>query len=409
MKNPEVSRVPSSESIRWETLDEYLRQRVQSLVQDLLEEESTAFLGRKRYERRDPTKKAYRNGHGKPRQVSLPCGTITVRRPRLRNLEERFESRVLPMFHGQSKRLKTVMPELYLHGLALRDFDMALRGLLGEGAPLSASSIARLKQHWAEEFEAWRQSPIEDDVVYLWADGIYVRAGLEKDKAAVLVVIGVFTDGTKRVLAVDPGYRESCDSWKAVLGSLERRGMNKPRMVVADGGPGFWAAVADLGWDCLEQRCWNHKICNVRDALPKREQDEAVRLLRAIPAARTVEAAAHSRDKFLEAFARYPGACDRLLSDWDRLVAFYRTPEEHWPSLRTTNVVESPFQVVRLRTAAARRFKKVANATAVIWKLLLIAECSFNTFNSSHLLELVARGQEFENGKPKESPQTDAA
>lgn len=408
MKNSE-STTSRTEPIAWDTLEEFIRLQVQSTVQEMLEQEATEHLGRERYERQGARPKGYRNGHGKPRRVSLSCGTIEVRRPRLRDLEERFESRVLPLFARQSQKLKRVLPELYLEGLALRDFDRALRGFLGDGAPLSPSSIARLKEHWAEEMKAWRREPIDDEIAYLWADGIYVRAGLEKDKAALLVVIGLTRDGTKRVLAVEAGYRESSESWKAVFWDLMKRGMNVPKAVIADGGLGLWKAIGELGWRCKEQRCWNHKLCNVRDALPAREQKRGVELLRKIPQSATVEEAALRRDDFLEEFEAYPKACERLVDDWDRMVAFYELPKEHWKGLRTSNVVESPFAAVRLRTGAARRFKKVENATAVIWKLLMIAEGTFKPYDASHRLEDVLEGQEFVNGEPKPIPRNQVA
>ncbi len=133
--------------VTWETLESFVRVKVQAFVQDLLEEEVTALLGRGKSVRRDAVDAApgYRNGHGKPRRVSMQGGTITVQRPRVRGLEERFESRVLPLFERRTKEVGEMLPELYLHGLAGGDFELALRGLLGDGAPLSASSIERLR------------------------------------------------------------------------------------------------------------------------------------------------------------------------------------------------------------------------------------------------------------------------
>jgi transposase-like protein len=408
MKNLESS-TPQSEPITWETLEEYIRLHIESTLQEMLEGEVSEHLGRERYERQRASRMGYRNGFGRPRKVSLSCGTIEVRRPRLRDLTERFESLVLPLFARQSSKVKAVLPQLYLEGLAHRDFDRALRGLLGDGAPLSPSTIGRLKEHWLEEYDAWRNEPIDDEIVYVWADGIYIKAGLEKDKAAVLVVIGVTTDGIKRILAIEPGYRESTESWKAVFWSLMKRGMNVPKAVIADGGLGLWAAIRELGWQCKEQRCWNHKLCNIRDVLPQREQKRAVELLRKIPKSETIEEAVRWRDEFLEQFETYPKAGERLLDDWERMVAFYELPKEHWRSLRTSNVVESPFQVVRLRTGAARRFKKVENATAVLWKLLMIAETSFKTLDAAHLLSDVAAGQEYVNGEPKTQTRSQVA
>ena len=153
-------------------------------------------------------------------------GTITVSRPRVRATDERFESKVLPLFKRRSKELGEMLPELYLHGLAKGDFELALRGLLGDGAPLSASSIERLKAKWQEEYERWRKQDMSSlKVVYQWADGIYVKAGLEKDKAALLIIIGALTNGKKVFLACESGYRESKESWSALLRDLTARGL----------------------------------------------------------------------------------------------------------------------------------------------------------------------------------------
>jgi transposase-like protein len=292
-----------------------------------------------------------------------------------------------------------MLPELYLHGLAQRDFELALRGLLGPGAPLSASSIGRLKEQWVAEYDAWRAQPLAGELVYLWADGIYVKAGLEKEKAALLVLIGAFSDGTKRILAVEAGYRESTESWLEVLRSIGRRGLEAPRLVIADSALGLWAAIAELGWKCAEQRCWNHKLTNVLDALPKNAQKEAQPMLRAIPAALTKEEAVQRRNEFVQAFkGRHAKACKRLQDDWERMVSFYSFPQEHWKHLRTSNVVESPFHAVRLRTSAAKRYQKTPNAEAMIWKLLMVAERTFRKLNAPHLLPFVAQGAVYANG-----------
>ena len=136
----------------------------------------------------------------------MGCGTITVYRPRVRGLEERFESRVLPLFARRTKGVNQLIPQLYLHGLAQGDFDLALRGFLGEEAPISASTVARLKERWHAEWREWKKRSLGNlEVVYMWVDGVYVKAGLEK--AALLIVIGGLSDGRKVVLAVEPGYR----------------------------------------------------------------------------------------------------------------------------------------------------------------------------------------------------------
>ena len=227
----ENTREAAKSSVRWETLEEWVREQVQGYIQDVLEEEVSGFLGRQRSERRlaVDAPSGYRNGYGKPRKVTLSCGTVTVRRPRVRETEERFESKVLPLFARKSTRVADLIPDLYLHGLASGDFDLALPGLLGDEAPLSASTVARLKTKWHGEYEAWNtRSLAELAPVYLWVDGIYVKAGFEKEKAALLVVLAALQDGRKVVLAITPGYRESKESWAAVLRDLRKRGLAGP-------------------------------------------------------------------------------------------------------------------------------------------------------------------------------------
>jgi putative transposase len=386
----------------WEQLETMARERIQEFVQALLEEEVTALVGRRKSERREAVDApaVYRNGHGKPRRLAMMGGTIEVRRPRLRSLEERFESRILPLFRRRTEQVSQLLPELYLHGLAQGDFELALRGLLGESAPLSASSIERLRGKWVAEYEAWRRRSLRGlEPVYLWADGIYVKAGLEKEKACLLVIVAGLRDGRKVVLSVESGYRESEEAWSQMLRDLLGRGMKAPRLVVADGHLGIWAALAQVLPGVEEQRCWNHKIVNVLDKLPKKQQSEAKALLSKIPQASTRKEAEELRGQFRSRFGQdQPKAVETLERDWERMVAFYHFPKEHWKHLRTTNPVESPFAAVRLRTAAGKRYKKVANATALIWRVLLVVEKAFRRLDSPELLAEVAEGVAYEDG-----------
>jgi putative transposase len=386
----------------YEVLEEMVRLKVQEYIQDILEEEVETFLGRKKSERLtmiDGTP-GYWNGHGKPKKFSVMNGTITVRRPRVRETEERFESKIIPFFKRRSKEVGQLLPELYLHGLAKGDFELALRGLLGDGAPLSASSIERLKAKWQREYAEWKQLDMAKlEVVYQWADGIYVKAGLEKDKAALLVIIGGLTNGKKVFLACESGYRESKESWSGVLRTLTVRGLKLGRLTIADGHLGIWSALGELHPEGKEQRCWNHKIRNVLDCIPKRIRSEAGEYLKRVPYAETLAECERRRDIFIDRYRKdYPKAAEKLLSDWDRVITFYSFPKEHWVHIRTTNVVESPFGSVRLRTDAAKRFKKVQNATTMIWKLLQVAEKNFRTLKGYWLLSDVYKGKSFVDG-----------
>ena len=210
------------------------------------------------------------------------------------------------------------------------------------------------------------------------------RAG--DDAVELLVVLGAMRNGTKEVLVLRSGYRESVESWSEVLRDLKARGIEAPRLLMADGNAAIWGAVRQAWPEAGEQRCWNHKMRNVLDRLPQREQSEAKDLLRAVVYAPSRAEAVKAREVFARCYRPwYPKAVDVLEDDWERMVAFYDFPEDHWKHLRTTNVVESPFAALRLRTTAAKRFKRVESATALIWKLLLVAEKRFRRLDAPQI------------------------
>jgi putative transposase len=272
---------------------------------------------------------------------------------------------------------------------------------LGEEAPLSASTVARLKQKWETELWEWRKRPLDElEVVYMWVDGVYVKAGLEKDKAALLVALAALSDGSKVVVAVTPGHRESTESWAEALRGLKRRGMNCPRLVVGDGNLGIWGALRNVYPEAAEQRCWNHKLVNVLDKLPKKEQPKAKLMVGRIPYAQTRKECERGKSEFVSwcMVRGHEAAARSLERDWERMVTFYEFPQEHWQHLRTTNVVESPFAALRLRTDGAKRYKKVESATAVIWKMLMVAEKRFRRLNAPELLVEVYLGAQYEDG-----------
>ena len=387
----------------WDHLEDWLRGQVQGMVQYMLEEEVTEFLGRLKSARRSDADNdsGYRNGYAPARKLTLSSGTIRVRRPRVRDTEERFVSRLLPLFVSRTARVSELIPELYLHGLSEGDFDLALRGLLGDDAPLSASTVSRLKERWNAELAEWRGRRLDElEVVYVWVDGVYVKAGFEREKSAVLVVIGALSDGSKVVLSAEPGYRESTQSWSEVLRDLRDRGMGCPQLVVGDGHLGIWGALRNVYPEASEQRCWNHKIINVLDKLPKRQHDQAKLMLRNIPYAESRSEAERMRDVFVRWSRQhsYEAAAESLERDWDRMVTFYAFPKEHWTHIRTTNPVESPFAALRLRTDAAKRYKRVDRAIAVIWKMLMVAEGRFRRLKAPALMKVVYQGARYKDG-----------
>jgi len=288
-------------------------------------------------------------------------------------VDELAEGRIASFLPGQASGAAEPLPQVYLEGMEKRDLGLALRGLLGGSAPLSITSMLRLGEHWRSRQEAWKSEPIEGEVAYLWADAPFVRAGLEPDGAALLVVVAGLVDGSRRLVAVEAGLRDSVAAWRAVLEDLVRRGMKVPRLVIAEDGLGLWPALAELGWFCAQQRCWERRIEHVVDALPGWRQRKAGERLRAIANAKTQARAVKLKDAFVKHYrVRHPEAVARLQSDWAQMVSLFSFPEEHWPLLRTTGVVESLLGTLRLHTSQAKPYPRTPDALAILWKLLLL-------------------------------------
>jgi putative transposase len=372
----------------------------------MLDAEVTEFLGRQRYERAQSSdegqrRSGYRNGHGKARQVTLGTGTVEVRAPRVRETAEPFASQVLKSYQRRSEAVQELIPELYVQGLATGDFEPALRGLLGERAALSPSTVVRLKQEWETEYEAWRnRSLAELRYAYLWCDGVYPKAGLEGDKTAFLVVLGCNEHGEKEPLAIVEGYRESTESWTEVLRDLKARGLSEPKLFCGDGALGLWGAIDQVYPETDHQRCWVHKMRNVLVYFPKRLHGEVTRRLRQMYDAETRATSEKLMQQFAETYGRvYPRAVECLLKDQDALLTYFKYPKEHWVSLKTTNPIESIFATVKLRTNAARRIRSPRSALYLIFQLILRAQQRWRRINAQELVMKVLDGVTFKDGR----------
>ena len=312
----------------------------------------------------------------------------------------------------ESPKVSEVLPVLYLRGLSTNDFVPALEALLGEGAKgLSATTITRLTAQWEAELTAWKGRDLSDrDYVYVWADGIHFNIRLEDDRVCLLVIIGVRPDGTKELIAVDDGYRESAESWSSLLRSLQDRGMQAPALAVGDGALGFWKAVRDVWPETREQRCWFHKLGNVIDKLPKRLQAKGKRLLHEVVYAATRDDAEEAIENFTAEFSpKHQRAVDCLTKDREKLLTFFDFPAEHWKHLRTTNVIESSFATVRLRQRVTKGAGSRKKGIAMAFKLLDMAQRRWRKLNGYELLPLVRAGVKFVDGIQQERTEEDAA
>ena len=391
------------------TLDELARQGAQRMLMSALEAEVAFYLETHR-EARDEKGHALvvRNGKARARQVTLGSGTVEVRAPRVNDRRhgpdgerQRFTSKILPPYMRRSPKVAEVLPVLYLRGLSTGDFREALPVLLGKSASgLSPTNITRMTAAWQEEYEVFQKRSLADrDYVYIWVDGIHVNVRLEEDRLCLLVMIGARPDGTKELIAIEDGYRESTESWLDLLRGLKARGMQAPALAVGDGALGFWAALGEVWPQAREQRDWVHRLANVLDKLPKRLQPKAKAALHEIMYAETREEAEQAITDFTGAYeAKYPKAVASLLRDQELLLTFFDFPAEHWKHLRTSNIVESPFATVRLRQRVTKGPGSRNKGLTMAFKLLEMAQKRWRRLNGASLLPLVREGATFVDG-----------
>ena len=398
-------RMVESRAVWNDTPKPWVRRRSKGRLNRILEGKVTSFPGGIQAEHRCgvapidlPT--GSRHGSGKPDQFSGTGGTVTVLRPRILDLAGRFERKVLPLLTWQSQEVGRTPSDLSVQGLATEDFDGALQDLLAEGAPLPTSSIQRLKMFFQLEYDTWRKRDLSHlAVIYWWADGLYVKAGIEAHKSALLTIIGTLITGERIILACDSGQRESKESWLKLLRDLKDRGLTFPRLTVADGRLGLWAALDEIHPSGEQQGCWNRKIASVLKTLSKAARPTAREQLKAMAYAETQAECERRRDTFVRKYRKTEGkAVETLLRDWERMITFYTFPQAHWRHLRTTNIVLSPFDSAQLRTNASRHYTRVEGAKAVMWKMLRVTEKSWRKLQAPELLPLVSSNATFKDG-----------
>ena len=396
-------------------LDELCRRGAQEMLATALEAEVTDYVESHRGQRdEDDRALVVRNGRARQRQVVCGTGVLTIRAPRVDDRRSdgegnrlRFTSKILPPYMRRTPKVAEVLPVLYLRGLSTGDFREALPVLLGQDAAgLSPTTITRLTETWTEEYRAFGKRDLSDrDYVYVWADGIHFNIRLEDERLCTLVLIGARPDGTKEVIAVEDGFRESTESWASLLRDLKRQGMRAPVVAVGDGALGFWAAVRDVWPDTREERCWVHRLANVLDKLPKSLQPKAKEALREMMYAPSRKECGELKDAFVAEFgAKYPKAVNSLTVDWDKLLTHFELPAEHWLHVRTTNVIESPFATVRLRQRVTKGAGSRTKGLTMAFKLLTMAEGRWRRLNGAELLPQVRAGVVFKDGIREERP-----
>jgi transposase-like protein len=393
-------------------MENILFQGAQRMLQQAIENEVQEFLEAHASVRTSQDRQAVvGNGSLPARKILTGLGALKVQQPRVRDLRETgkvvFTSNILPRYLRRVPSIDALIPALYLHGISTGDFTEALAAILGPNAAgLSASNIVRLKEGWEVDYEQWTGRDLAGKrYVYLWADGIYFNVRLEDQRRCILVLMGALPDGTKELLAVIDGERESKLSWLDLLRDLKARGLTEPAAVaVGDGGLGFWVALAEEYPTTRAQRCWVHKTANVLDKFPKTLQPTAKDKIHQMYLAPTKAAALKSFDAFISLYdGKYPKACECLRKDADVLFTFYDFPAAHWQHLRTTNPIESTFATVRLRTERTKGCGSRKATLTMVWQLARAAAKGWRRLNGSELISKVIEGVVFVDGEEKKT------
>jgi transposase-like protein len=391
-------------------IDEIVREGARRMLAAALEAEVNAYVAELADQRDEAGRRlVVRNGYHQPRKVTTAAGAVEVKAPRVNDKRvdaetgerKRFSSAILPPWCRKSPKFSEVLPLLYLHGLSSGDFVPALEQFLGSSAGLSPATVTRLTQQWQADHAAFMDRYLpEVDYVYVWADGIHLNVRLEEAKACVLVLVGVRADGSKELVALKDGYRESAEAWADLMRDCARRGMRAPVLAVGDGALGFWKALAEVFPATREQRCWVHKTANVLDAMPKSAQPGAKKAIQDIYNAEDKQHAQAAVKTFSQLYgAKFPKAVKKITDDQAELLTFFDFPAEHWIHLRTTNPIESTFATVRLRTKVTRGAGSRTAALAMVFKLVESAQQRWRAVNAPHLVALVRAGARFEGGQ----------
>jgi transposase-like protein len=394
-----------------DALTEILREGAQRLLSQAIQMEVEAWIvARADQVDAQGHRLVVRNGYLPEREVMTGIGMVPVRQPRVKDRRpvgqrEVFDRKILPPYLRRTQSVDEAIPWMYLYGISTNDMGEAMEALLGpSGRGVSASTVSRMTQWWQEEHAQWnKRSLAKKRYVYFWADGVYFNVRMPDERACILVLLGATETGEKEILAITDGYRESEQSWSALLLDVKSRGLTlSPKLATADRALGFWLALEKIYPDTRHQLCWVHKAANVVSKLPDRLGQEANHKLRQIWMAETKAHANKAFDLFVETYEdKYPSAVECLKKDRDRLLTFYDFPAKHWTHIRTSNPIESIFSTVRLRHNKTRNNASRAACLAMIYKLGRVAERGFQRLNGSELLPDVVAGIIYEDGVKK--------
>ena len=382
---------PFAGSEWFDPLEEAVRSQVRSFIEQLLEEELEAALGRGRYER-GARSNGRRHGHRR-RQLVTTFGPLSLSVPRARLHDEageqEWKSALLPAYKRLSRRAETLIAEAYLAGMNTRRVRRALAQLFA--GRVGKDVVSRAWQRTRSAWEAWQKRDLADeDIVRLILDGTVVKVRLDRTATAIslLIGLGVRRDGQKVVLAIKNMGGETEAAWRAVLDDLLARGLAKPELVIVDGGKGLEAALASLWDDVPVQRCSVHKERNLLAHAPKHLDDEIRADFNDMMHAKSAGEVLARRKAFL---AKWKLRCRPVATSLEeagaRLFTFVRYPTEQWRSSRTTNAIERLHEEFKRRIKTQCLLPCAETAAMLFWALLASGQITMRRVDGWQTLE----------------------
>jgi len=348
--------------------DDGIRRLLETVVQRVLDEELTAFLGAERHERTE-ARRGYRNGT-KPRQLKTRVGTLELLVPKDR--EGRFRTELWERYQRSEKALLLAVAEMYVRGVSTRKVKGITEALCG--LEISRTQVSELAKGLDAEVSAWRTRPLSKAYPYLVVDARYekVRRGPHVVSCGVLLVVGIASDGYREILGTYTANSESETTWSEVFADLRGRGLSGVEFVVSDDHKGLRAAIDRHFQGALWQRCQVHMLRNVLAHVSKKDRRWVVDLMRAITNAPTLDAARTALQEAVSALqARYPKVAELLDEHGEEMLAVYQLPEPHRKRMRSTNMLERFNQELKRRTRVVRIFPDEGSCLRLVTALAM--------------------------------------
>lgn len=371
----------SGEGNNQKLLGQLIQLSMRKIVQELLEKEVQEYTGRAYYEH-NGNYSGYRNGY-KPAHLKTAEKKLKIEKPQVSDASESFRSSIWPHIKGRSEQLEKIAVEMYARGCSTRDIEKLLKDENGH-ILLSKSAVSQLNERLWEEYQAFCKADLSDyDIVYIFADAVYESLRLHKSrKEGILVVWGILSSGSKVLLSMQLGNKESFHDWLEVFRDLKKRCLGEPVLGTTDGAPGLIQSFSQVFSTTLRQRCLVHKKRNILNKVPSDAIPEVKIHLNSIYFAPDKESAQREAEVFRDKYANlYPSAVKSFNEDFDACLSHLQCPAAHRRYITSTNLVERSFGEEKRRSKVIPRFFDEKSGLKLAFASLIRASQSWRKIN----------------------------